>query len=78
MMHFTFLLSVPMVFYLHTHCLRVLPPPQKLFSYLRPMEILLSEMKLGVIINYFSNCLYLGEIKTEPKPFFVHKLEAEI
>lgn len=42
------------------------------------MEILLSEMKLGLVINYFSNCYYLREIETEPKPFSFHKLEAEI
>lgn len=42
------------------------------------MEILLSEIKPGVVIHHFSNCYYLGEIETEPKPFSFHKLEAEI
>lgn len=65
-------------FYLHTQLLRVLLQPKSLPSSLQSMEILLSEIKPGVVIHHFSNCYYLGEIETEPKPFSFHKLEAEI
>lgn len=74
---FIFLLCGPLdVLYLHTHYLRVLQP-QKCFSFLQPMGILLSEILVWSLMILVTVTIW-GRQKLIRSLSFFHKLEAKI